>query len=335
MNAVIESGRAVARSVHAPRLRVFQWLVRREWWENRSIWIAPLVVACITLAGVVFGQVNVGDLQVGPSDATSAQAARAAELTLAAPGWARATLLALGIPFYFVLLFTQFFYALYALYEDRKDRSVLFWKSLPTSDLETVLSKLFVAAVLMPLVVAGVVLLTQVLFAVVATFRVDAVAAELSRALGPQAGDAAHAFVRALANPQVWLELVPRLLLLVGAFAFWTLPIVGFALLVSAAAPRSPTLLALLLPAGIGLAESLLFGSNWLGERINAHAFGAIVGSGAEAVMKTPGMPTGLGSVARHFSGQMTDLTLWSGVVVGIAFIAGAVWARRYRDENT
>ncbi len=334
MNAVIESGRAVAHSVHAPRLRVFRWLVRRELWEHRGIWLAPLVCAAITLVGLAFGRIDGSELQVGPSDA--AQAARGAELALAAPGWARASLLALGVPFYFVLLFTQVFYALNSLYEDRKDRSVLFWKSLPASDLETVLSKLFVASVVLPLVVAGFTLVTQLLFALVAVVRIDGFAVEVSRSFGPHAGQAAQAFVQALGNPQLWLvDLLPRLGLVAVSHAAWSLPIVGFALLVSAAAPRSPVLIALLVPAAVGFAESLLFGTNWLGDRINSHAFGAIVWSGADNAMNNPGMPTGLGPVASHFGSQMTSLTLWTGLVAGIVFVACAIWARRYRDENT
>src|SRR3546814_20822192 len=44
-----------------------------------------------------------------------------------------------------VLGFVVFFYCLGALYDDRRDRSILFWKSLPVSDASTVLSKVFSA----------------------------------------------------------------------------------------------------------------------------------------------------------------------------------------------
>ena len=61
MNALLESGRAAAGAVHAPRLRVFQWLVRRELWEHRGIWMAPLICALIILFGAAFGQLDLGD----------------------------------------------------------------------------------------------------------------------------------------------------------------------------------------------------------------------------------------------------------------------------------
>ena len=58
MNAVLESGKAVAGSVHAPRLRVFKWLVRRELWEHRGIWIAPAICAAIILFSAAVGNVS-------------------------------------------------------------------------------------------------------------------------------------------------------------------------------------------------------------------------------------------------------------------------------------
>ena len=330
MNAVIESGRAAVGAVHAPRLRVFQWLVRRELWEHRGIWMAPLICALIILAAAIFGRLNLGIPDAPPEPSTGGSFA--AEAT----GWARAALIGLGTPFYFVLLFTQFFYALNCLYEDRKDRSVLFWKSLPASDFETVLSKLCVAAVVMPLVAVAITFATQLLLAVVAVVRVDGVAAEMTRAFGPRAGEAVQAFVHALGDPRLWLlDFLPRLLLLALSYGLWTLPIVGFALLASAASPRSPAVIGFLVPAAISFAEKLLFNSDWLNTQIGIHAFGAIVGSGTDKIVAAGNGPTGLGPVARHFASQVQNVDLWGGMLVGVAFFAAAVWARRYRDENT
>ena len=53
-----------------------------------------------------------------------------------------------------MIMFTVFivgiFYCLDALHGERRDRSILFWKSLPVSDLTTVLSKVFVPLVILP-----------------------------------------------------------------------------------------------------------------------------------------------------------------------------------------
>jgi ABC-2 type transport system permease protein len=64
-----------------------------------------------------------------------------------------------------VLIITAFivglFYCLDALYGERRDRSILFWKSLPVSDLTTVLSKATIALVVLPLVTFAVIVATQ------------------------------------------------------------------------------------------------------------------------------------------------------------------------------
>ena len=330
MNAVLESGKAVAGAVHAPRLRVFKWLVRRELWEHRGVWIAPLICAVIILFGASVGHVNMGGAPVphGPGLEVNAPAAGQ---------WAGVALLGMAVPFYFTLLLTQFFYGLNSLFDDRKDRSVLFWKSLPASDLETVLSKVFVASVVLPLVALAFTVATQVVFALVAAVRVGSIAAQLGTAFGPQAAAAAHAFVSAFASPQLWLANIVTLLWVAFGFVLWTLPLVGYALLVSAATPRSPFVVAALLVGGVGLAESLLFDSNWLAAQIVLHAFAPIGGmdrptAGPTAVNAHGHLPS---FSSDHLLAAFTSPDLWIGLVVGVLFIGGAVWARRYRDENT
>lgn len=330
MNAVLESGKAVAGAVHSPRLRVFKWLVRRELWEHRGIWIAPLICALIILFGATVGHVNLGDAPASQTSAIDVNAPVAGE-------WAGVALLGMAVPFYFTLLFTQFFYALNSLFDDRKDRSVLFWKSLPASDLETVLSKLFVASVVLPVVALCFTLATQLLFALVAVLRVDAISGQLGAALGAGAAIAAQAFVAALASPGLWLADVVTLLWVALGFVLWTLPIVGYALLVSAAAPRSPFMFAALLVAGSALAETLLFNSDWFLTQLVEHAFAPI--GGLARPEAGPATVTAHGHLPGFDDGQLwasfTAPSLWIGVVVALLFIGGAVWARRYRDENT
>ena len=326
MNAVLESGKAVAGAVHAPRLRVFKWLVRRELWEHRGIWIAPLICALIILFSAAVGQVNLGDTPAPVVEGVVVQVPAAGQ-------WAGVALLGMAVPFYFTLLFTQFFYALNSLFDDRKDRSVLFWKSLPASDLETVLSKVFVASVVLPLVALLFTLGTQALFALVAWLRVDAIGAQLGAAFGAEAAGAAHAFVGALASPELWLVDVATLLWVVFGFMLWTLPIVGYALLVSAATPRSPFVFAALLVAGLVLAESLLFGSDWFLGQLAEHAIAPIAGIDRSADLPAHGHLPGFSD--GQLLSSFTAPGLWAGVLVGLLFIGGAVWARRYRDENT
>src|SRR3546814_13401578 len=67
---------------------------------------------------------------------------------------------------FIVLAFVVFFYCLGALYDERKDRSVLFWKSLPVSDAQTVLSKVGSAVVVAPVLAVIASLVTMIGFMV-------------------------------------------------------------------------------------------------------------------------------------------------------------------------
>jgi ABC-2 type transport system permease protein len=60
------------------------------------------------------------------------------------------------MPVLMVLGFLVFFYCLGALHDERRDRSLLFWKSLPVSDYTTVMSKLLLAVVVAPLITMGI-----------------------------------------------------------------------------------------------------------------------------------------------------------------------------------
>ena len=112
--------------------RPFYWSVWRELWENRSIYVAPAIVAGVVLFGFLVSTIGLPE--------------RRREVLLLDPGKARA---AIEMPYNvaaMMLIFTAFivgtFYCLDALHGERRDRSILFWKSLPVSDLTTVLSKI-------------------------------------------------------------------------------------------------------------------------------------------------------------------------------------------------
>src|SRR6202051_2161577 len=134
------------------------WLVRREFWENRAIWMIPAVIGGFMVLIALFGRI---DLLAIPSQVPS-QAVGGGFL------------LAVGATFFVVLSIYSTWYLLDCLYADRKDRSVLFWKSLPISDTTTVMSKLAPALLVIPLVyfVAGD--LTSLLMAFIVSVRASA-----------------------------------------------------------------------------------------------------------------------------------------------------------------
>ena len=129
----------------------FYWSVRRELWENRSIYVAPILVAIVVLFGFLVSTIGLPERR------------RAA--LLLNPAQARAAIEAPYDMAAIMLILTAFivgvFYCLDALYGERRDRSILFWKSLPVSDLTTVLSKASIPLVILPLVTFVIIVATQ------------------------------------------------------------------------------------------------------------------------------------------------------------------------------
>src|SRR6476660_8172930 len=135
------------------RTRPLYWSVLRELWENRSIYIAPLAVAVVVLFGFMISTYGMPERRRGVllMDLAKQQALISEPYDAAA----------------MMLIFTVFivgvFYSLDALYGERRDRSILFWKSLPVSDLTTVLSEVTVSIVILPLLSFVITVVTQFL----------------------------------------------------------------------------------------------------------------------------------------------------------------------------
>src|ERR1700757_4538947 len=141
------------RETNIEKTRPLYWSVKRELWENRSIYIAPLIVACVELFGFLLSTVGLPE--------------RRRAVLLLDPEKARAGIEAPYDVAAIMLILTAFvvglFYCLDALYGERRERSILFWKSLPVSDRATVLSKTSVPLIVLPLVTFVVIVATQLL----------------------------------------------------------------------------------------------------------------------------------------------------------------------------
>lgn len=298
----------------------FAWLVRREFWETRAIWIAPAICGAILVVIALFGSIRLGD---GAGDPDITRLAGDPEKLRAV---AAIAIGALASAFVITALFTQFFYSLDSLYGERRDRSVLFWKSMPTTDVETVLSKLFVAAVAIPLVAIAIAVVVEPVVLGILSMRVGGLGSIVW-------------------TPSVWLNGLGLLLWLTFASVLWYLPWVAWLLAVSALAPRMPFLWAVLPPLAIALLEKGLFDSNrfWhaVTDRIGPGglfeaAIEGVQGRGMAIVIDADrfDVPTSLLELAapgRFFASP----GLWIGLVVAAAFVAVAIWARRYRGEES
>src|SRR2546429_6571427 len=149
-----EAPREAAPAARLGTASTLLMLVRRELWERRALWIAPLVVDGLMVCGAVVAGMKYhlthGDMS---GDDRPGGMAMFAVMQGAA-----------STPLSVVSLIVVAFYLLDCLYAERKDRSILFWKSLPVSDDKTVLSKLLVALLVMPLGVFALGLLLSLLF---------------------------------------------------------------------------------------------------------------------------------------------------------------------------
>src|SRR5213594_5178930 len=151
-NAMPESldAQRVAPAVLSPT-RPMYWSVRRELWESRSIYIAPMAVAGVFLFGFLINAMHL------PQRLRSGFSPAQLHDVIEQP-YDMVALLIMGVSFVVAV-----FYCLDALYGERRDRSILFWKSLPVSDTTTVLSKMAIPLVILPIVTFVVTIATHLI----------------------------------------------------------------------------------------------------------------------------------------------------------------------------
>ena len=301
-NAMPESldAQRVAPAVLSPS-RPMYWSVRRELWENRSIYIAPLAVAGVFLFGFLISTIHLPARMRALSALDPAQQREA----IAMPFDIAAALLML------TQLLVGAFYCLDALHGERRDRSILFWKSLPVSDLTTVLSKASIPLVVLPLLTFTITVAMQLIMLL------------LSSAVLLGSGLNVATLWTQLSFVQMSLLLLYHL---VTVHALWPAPIYAWLLLVSGWARRAAFLWAVLPLLAIGVFEKIVFHTShfaaMLGNRLS--------GGGAEAFTVPGTFPMD----------PMTHLTpgnflsspgLWIGLAVAAAFLAAAVRLRRYQ----
>ena len=283
--------------------RPFYWSVWRELWENRSIYLAPLIVAAVQVFALAISTIGLAER-------------RRAVLLLDDPVKQRAaieaTYDAAAMMMIFVVFIVGVFYCLDALHGERRDRSILFWKSLPVSDLTTVLSKAIIPLAVLPAIAFALTVCVQLIMLLMTSANL------LMHGMSP-ATTWAHFPVF-----QNWLVMLYGLI----AIAFWHAPIYGWLLLVSAWARRATFLWAVLPLIVIQIFEKITFGTHYFGTLLQhrlmgfaPHAFG----------FHGDGHPT-IDSLSQLTPGRyLGSLGLWIGLLVAAGFVFGAVRLRRYR----
>ena len=298
------------------------WLVRRELWEHKALWIAPAVTGGLLLVATVWGfiaMVSNPEAAAVFNDQAVPQLQQSGTADLA-HGFTRAGMALL----YLVMLVVLFFYCLDSLYGERRDRSILFWRSLPVSDTMTVLSKVLVALVVAPLIIVAMAIALEILDLLTAG-PIVAFGTALSYGEYFQPLAVLSAIVGTLGD--MWL------------LGLWFLPYFGWLFLVSAWARRAAFLWALMPPLGIGLAEYLMFRTTGFFRLIGEHLALPFRGLSEQQFgfrVDSSGVLTQAGAAGPDLTGLsgLAEPGFWIGLSVGVVFLAGATAIRRYRGET-
>ena len=323
----------------------FPLLLRREFWEHKGgfLW-APLVAGGIFVLLSLMG-FGVGEMAArratGNFDVDGRQV-RINGIDLNAitsqmepdqirhlgQGVDLSLLMASAWPL-IALAFVVFFYCLGALYDDRKDRSVLFWKSLPLSDSQTVLSKAASALVVAPVIATIAALATMIGFLLVASVMV------MIHGGNP---------VELLWGPGSPLLLVGEVLACIPVYALWALPTVGWLLLCSAWAKSKPFLWAIMIPVFAGilvtwfdLMQAFDLQTGWFWSNIVRRLLlGTVPGGWMVDNGMDMGSPLQLTEALNPVNTYAVLATpqLWIGALAGAVMIFGAIRMRRWRDDN-
>jgi ABC-2 type transport system permease protein len=279
--------------------RPLYWSVRRELWENRSLYVAPLAAAALILFGFMIYAIHL------PAKLRATALDPLLQNELIEQPYNLAALLIMA-----TTLIVAIFYCLDALYGERRDRSILFWKSLPVSDATTVLSKAMIPVVVLPLITFAITIALQLIMLLLSS------AVLLGSGLSIAAASPSMGFFT------MTLGLLHHL---VGMHGLGYAPIYGWLLLVSAWARRAPFLWATLPLLAIGIVEKIAFNTAHFATMLQYLIGGDDRGSRA----------TGMTAILmpHHTLGQfLTSAELWIGLAMTAIFLFAAMRLRRNRE---
>lgn len=320
----------VAHTKHS-LARSFLALLRREFQQHRgALWITPWVVGgllvLIALMGTLTG--HGFNVQLG-SDASPKQLLKYVgnpEFAYHRQLFLQAFHFGVLTVFHGVLFVVVVLYCLGALYDERRERSILFWKSMPVTDTRTVLAKLATAMLVAPLLMVLVFALTYLLLLGVLSINVWRLG------ISPWAA--------IWSSPAVWSPFASTLVVeLINPL--WLLPLTGWLLFCSSFSKIRPILWAASVPFAIwlvgrwinwsGFAQFKLHQiSDWIFSRFAA----GLTPLGASGQWSDVGHTALFRSADQRALQALTGVDLWIGVAIGLALVGAAIYWRRYRDDS-
>ena len=325
-------------------MHTLQWLIKREFWEHKgSLFWTPIVIGAAMIAlvvattiwGLASGNMKRGDLMIdGQRIDVADLASRLTPTQLHSMADALASsYLLIGVPLLLALGFVLFFYCAGALNDERRDRSILFWKSLPLSDEATVLSKAATALVVAPLITIGVATATSLVILLLGALFVTI--------------NGVNLFGLLLLNPGLYLTPL-QLLALLPIYALWALPTVGWVLMVSSWARSKVFLWAVGVPLIVAVIlkwSSMLGGPlsvEWYMENIVVRLLGSLYPTWladdqaipVRLLIRAGNSTVDMGSVVAQSYMTLARPDIWIGAIAGAAMLYAAVRLRRWRDES-
>ncbi len=298
-------------------------LMKREFWEHRSIWVTPVAIASVVTLGTLTALMFAGefarelDVAIFGAQNVAGEMERRAVLTGFFAGSSWLFLLGLGV--------LTIFYTLDSLYAERKDKSILFWRSLPVTDAETVISKLLTAVLLIPAVA---------IIAIIGTHIVNLVVTSIWVSM--KGGDSGVLIWGSVPLFDNWMATV----LAIYCMAIWMSPFLGWFLFVSAYTKRAPLLMAFLPLILVPMIEGIFFRSANFAEAVWGR--GATIPLFANMDIEGffddghPRISEEMVSLLAHIDlGKFfTSVDMWLGIIVCGLLTTAAIYVRRYRDES-
>jgi ABC-2 type transport system permease protein len=276
-------------------------LIRREFWEHRLLVIAPLVLCVLYILLCAFGGARLNLMPLGTGMPPSA-------------GFLIVMHTVFTVLLYFLMAVVTFFYLCDCLYSERKDRSILFWKSLPVSDTMTVLSKLIVALICVPVVVYVLSFVTNLI--AFAIFDL------LYHPSAPPADVVADWSIGG------WLRLNGYLIADIPVLALWFAPVAAYQLIISAVAPRAPFVITVLPPLALMIGEGLFFRTRHVAEFVGHR----LVGRGMLTSPSGHGVQAFIDSV--NALPLLSSAELWLGVAFAAVVTFATIRIRRRQQDS-
>jgi ABC-2 type transport system permease protein len=297
-------------------------LIRREILEHKAIWVTPAVIAVIVLFSFLTGQMTIsaygGGVDLAIAGASNADPMHRRVAMMAALG-AITSLFAAGAGIVMI------FYSLDALYAERKDKSILFWRSLPITDAETVISKVLTALLVIPLAAVLMAFATHIMFLVMSSIWLMA-----------KGGDAGHL---------IWssapvFDVFASSLITAIATSIWMSPFIGWFFFVSAYTRRMPLLMAGLPLIILPLLEIMILPTELLAKAIGNRFISMPLTDIDFKDLFDEDIVTRMGEdnismiAALDVGRFISSPAVWAGLVVCGLFVTAAIYVRRYRDDS-